>query len=419
MNRWLILASGALLLATTSCANVYKKIDQTADGNEERFLGIRQYLSGEQAELHVLQTHGMGDHRFEAYCAQGSENIRLQQEIAKRLGLVPFATDLSVQEIPIVLGKTRTGAYSTRVYVDSVTRPRKSLYFSCLTWGDASREVKVKMLDLSPTTFFENNEDEKHRALINKQAKRFVNRSFSDPIIYLGAFGSYMRQGVWSGIEKINGAQGANRAKVRALAGDLIDSSRTHVSEIPIVVISDSLGSRVLFDVLCANGTSCGPVSTIDNAAAVHVTEQAKELADSTRRSIQGVFMFANQLPLLELSAVEPPPPIDIPIDEWLENQPCHIAFSRRRYGSDAGDGQTFKTTTVVAFTDVNDALSYHLGEKFKDRCSPENSGLRIVNVTIPNAKLRYFGVYSSLGKAHASGFKGNSKAISYVVDGN
>lgn len=400
--RAIALAAVCLACSVGGCAHVYEAVDTAPDGSKERFQGIRDYLDA-VPQLHVLQTHGMGDNRAESFCAPGGENLHLQAEVVRQLGYQALPHDDAPGEHSIKVGQTKVGSYSTRVYVDDVQLPRKSLYFSCLTWGDASREVKLKMLELDPV-FHETNEHEQHRALINRKAKHFVNESFSDPMLYAGPFGQLIRDGVWQGMQEVGQAQRRNQARVASLGGGVPPAAdRAFLSQMPTVVISDSLGSRVLFDVLW---TKDSPPQA-GGELTVEADGQARALKVSTRRQIQSIFMLANQLPLLALAQL-PPPPEDQPLDTWLDQLPCIVPYDPARAGE--------VPTTVVAMTDVNDALSYYLSADFKRRCA--GSGVRFVNVTLTNAK-PIFGLYADLVKAHASGFKTNPKAIGYLVDGN
>jgi hypothetical protein len=404
MKSGTILATMFLAFAMSGCSRVYETIDMTPDGHEVQFKGIRDYLEDTES-LHVLQTHGMGDNSAEDFCGERGENIVLQAEIIRRLGLQALPTNTAAKTTAIVVGRTRVGSYSTRVYVDDLLQPRRSLYFSCLTWGDASREIKLRMLELDKN-FLEKNHHEERRARINRHAKKFVNESFSDPMIYAGPFGQLIREGVWQGIVGVEEEQRRNYARVAKLDDDATLAHRSaFLEQMPTVVISDSLGSRVLFDTLWTK--EIGKLEGDERDIAV--TPEVRALRVGTRRQIRGIFMLANQLPLLALAQMPPPPP-DVSLDRWLDRRPCVVPRDPTRRAGDP-------LTTVVAMTDVNDALSYHLSEDFKLRCA--GTGVRFVNVTLTNAKPWLFGTYANLLKAHSSGFKTNPKAIAYMVDGN
>lgn len=393
-----------LALAGTACSHLYEDIDKEPDGSSMRFDGIRRLLAVND-ELHVLQTHGMGDHPYKKFCEEDMENQRLRDVIVERLGYHPVAGSLEV--VPITVGKTEMGSYSSRTYVDNPGRPAKMLYFSCLSWGEANQKIKMDLLELDKD-FLETNAHEAHRAKLNREAKKFVNRSFSDPVIYAGPFGQHIRAAAWKGIDQVEQAQHANRLRQMSLIGRAAPPAN-FLTSVPTVVISDSLGSRVIFDVLWTfDPPPFGAGEALVTSSSSLATEDGRK---EVRGQIRGLFMLANQLPLLALARVEPPTD-DMTLDESIEAQRCLIP-------KDPGAAMVGSPKTIVAMTDINDPLSYHLSESFKQRCAPPGSGLRIVNVTLTNAKPRFFGLFANPLAAHASGFKDNPRAIEYMVEGN
>jgi hypothetical protein len=432
-----ILRCGILLvpLLTGGCFNTYTRIDAPPDG----FKGIRQYFESAQAEtppkgFHVMQIHGMGDHPYSEYCAdrdikekniRKSENISLQEEIAAELG---YRLVRQSEVHDLVVDATQVGRFSTRQYVDPA-HAGPVLYFTCLSWGDASREIKKSFLGLD-ARFYENSENERHRAPVNKALKRFVNRSFSDPVIYSGTFGPMIRRALWEGIQRAGAEQRVQQEILENRSSPLWGTSAMGLaaqfySDTDTVVLSDSLGSRIMFDTFCEYGVPCAQSQNESNeksasgaapplADASKVSTQASALARATATSVKGMFMFANQLPLLELANI-PVPAKDVNLTTMLGNGNCYLAEGHRL--PQLGDPNR-GPATVVAFTDSNDALSYDLTREFAKRCAPAASNVQIVDVVLPNPKWRWLGLLSNPAKAHASGFKHNKRAIHYLVDG-
>lgn len=427
MSRLILLVLS--LLSLCGCVNMYRHVDRAPDGRERKFLGVAQYVK-QKAPLHVIQVHGMGDHSFGNDCGPKSENLVLQDRIAEDLHYVLDAA-YGVGEQPIRIDATaRAGTYSVRHFVDPKGE-NGDLYFSCVTWGESGRVIKRGMLELDED-FLELNANEQHRALINREAKRFVNRSFSDPVLYLGPMGGYIRRVVWEGLRLSVQEHGRFAANVSPPAVvDTAQRANAFAKEVPVVIISDSLGSRIVFDALCSEqGVSCGNAPAVGKRTAAEPAPGLVQgesvngtLATGLASSIKSVFMLANQLPLLELGYMAPPGP-DVSLEELVENtshcyQPLVVTPT-------AGT-----SIQVVAFTDANDALSYHLTERFQRRCGamaqggqganadPATRTVEIVNVTLPNPRLRWLFVYSDLADAHSSGFKTNPRAIKYLVKGN
>lgn len=448
------LAVALLALAMSGCANLYTHVDTAPNSTDPlSFRGIEDYLRDGRT-LHVMQVHGMGEHSFENDCDVGSENLKLQEAIADRLGYVRSDDYPRPKAETIDLHGTKAGTFSVSKFVDPSAR-HGQLLFSCVTWGETGRILKQGILELDDQ-FLETNENERHRAPVNRAAKRFVNRSFSDPVIYLGNMGPYIRSVVWKGIQESVVRHVQFQSTVSLASTDTPAFQKGldgFFHEGATAIISDSLGSRIVFDVLCSvGGADCQGADRLELAA--ERERNASQLARNAaldellvRRlgvSIHSVYMLANQLPLLELAYVEPPTDGTSLEDMIAGTTQCfgpligtkHVLTDTSALSKNRGNVQ------IVAFTDVNDALSYHLTDAFKERCAsagntagaigaatqgaapsqePESGSkaLEIINVTLPNSRLRWFFAYSDLAKAHSSGFKENDRAIDYLVHGN
>jgi hypothetical protein len=410
LHRLLLLCT---TFACTGCVNLYSRVDRTPDGQqEEQFAGIRKHLLA-GTEFHVLQVHGMGDHEPKQDCAQDSSNVQLQHAIAAGLGLQLSPSHDDPAPKPIYVNEILAGTYTTRLYEGSIESQYRRLYFSCVTWGEASREIKRSMLELDGD-FYEVNDNEAHRAWVNREAKRFVNEKFSDPLIYVGTFGPFIRRALLNGLTAAAASHQQRRRPLDPGSRSKAEVAATFLEDVRTAVISDSLGSRVVFDVLCAKQPVCAARTGLKALDLPADDARGEEmLAAKATLSMRSIYMLANQLPLLELASL-PPPSKGVPLSDLLANGRCYHPLSSFAEQKDAAG-----PVEVVAFTDVNDALSYNLSERFKRRCAPDPSKLRIVNVTLPNAKIRWLFVYSHLPKAHSDGFKTNQRAVDFLVKGN
>lgn len=434
MRRALSIA--ALAMGLSGCVNLYRHVDIAPDGAPMRFRGIEDYVS-DGHPLYVMQIHGMGDHSFGNDCAAGSENLVLQQAIAKRLRYVADPGYGTPDEMSIEIDGTKAGTYSVSRYIDQSGKGG-ALFFSCVTWGETSRIVKQGMLELKGKKLREDNENDRHRAPINRMAKGFVNVSFSDPLIYLGAMGPYIRNVVWEGIRRSTALHVQKHAQTKVATVDAqlsADQVRAFVSQSSVAVISDSLGSRIVFDVMCSKGgAQCKQGDRPEMLERAPTPQQAQleaALVEELSGATRSIYMLANQLPLLEMAYLAPPEAgksLQTMIDTTtkcyqpllgFKAPPKELALAGNESDADANAGKI----QVISFTDVNDALSYHLSDRFKRRCASAESddadALEIINVTIPNAKLRWLFAYSNLVKAHSGGFKHNDRAIDYLVEGN
>ncbi len=200
-----------------------------------------------------------------------------------------------------------------------------------------------------------------------------------------------------------------NRSLKELIKTDYLDDSKTN----QIVIISDSLGSSVIFDTV-------KETLSIDKGQNFAVFESMQRFAGLSTL----IFMNANQLPLIELGRIEAPTSSE---DEWLNSYPCPnstdatgiLGFVEKRNNAmqlKAVPEGSMTELQLVAFTDPNDALSYYLTSRFKDRCSGDK--VKIVNVLLTNAKWNYLFIFADPEKAHTSGFKTNDTAVKVVVEG-
>ncbi len=162
------------------------------------------------------------------------------------------------------------------------------------------------------------------RRRFNRDLKdELVNFGFSDAVLYLGPAGEAIRRAV-------SGAMCAAALDANGYAltdqGPEVNfetacerASSTDFDIDPFAFVSESLGSKIAFDVMRK-----------------HMTDGVTDVHDAMISGTQ-IYMLANQLPLLGLSDLN---------DE--------IAFKRSDY--DAG-----QRPTIIAFSEINDFLTYEL----------------------------------------------------------
>lgn len=145
----------------------------------------------------------------------------------------------------------------------------------------------------------------------------------------------------------------------------------------PIVLVTDSLGSKVTFD-------------AIDKM--ISDTHPARSVAgEGLRDRITHVFMRANQIPILRLADLD------------LEGNPSTSVDGRNAYAADpisAVFAQRVRKISdrkpfVVAFSDPNDLLSYGIPTDFAKGCT-------LVNVCVSNQNT-YFGFVERPDTAHTT----------------
>ena len=222
-------------------------------------------------------------------------------------------------------------------------------------------ELRIKALVWSPlTTPLKHQLDYDHsanlpatRARLNAKAKdKLIDDCIPDALIYQGVARDAIQQRM---------AQAVRRAT--AGAG----------GEAPLLVLSSSLGSKILFDTLLRMDREAQP--TIDRIAYL--------------------VMMANQIPLLSLADQQLPggavtlealaPPADA----------LHALLRKRRVP--AAPRSSARKLSLVAFSDPNDLLTYTL-----QRERYEGLDVNVVNVLVSNAPT-WFGLLERPDHAHTN----------------
>jgi len=334
-----------------------------------------------------------------------------QNKIVEKLGFLKSdEVKISSPTYPLKINQVDAGSLNWRKFKDDKGR---MLNLFALSWDKATEIIQKSMLELDEE-FYERGEGardrEKERATLNRKLKRFINRSFADPAIYLGSFGKEIRKVVANGI-----------AKMDAILLEDKDLDKKPENN-QFVHISDSLGSSVIFDTVKES------MGTEDISSNLYKHQMAIERFAGLSRLI---YMNANQLPLIELGRIKGPGP-DETQAQWLEKYPCYespkllgglqglFGFDKTRRvfieKTESISDEQVPELQVVAFSDPNDALSYYLTQRFKQHCSGEK--VRIINVMLTNSRLNWFFVLANPATAHAVGFKTNDKAIELLVHG-
>lgn len=434
LKRIFIIAPAALFLTGCLYNNVLEfEPNQSFQGLDDAFKP--------NGSLNVVFVHGMGHHPF------GEEGVlEYQQKIAKALGfdeaasqdgvnwgsfckatyerygyfsekekkLLDSRREASQAVCPLKINKVVVGFVGWRQYRSPESG--KTLNLFELSWDRATERLQKTLLELDDdyhetveldevlNPIDGGRDREADRALLNRWLKQFVNQKLGDPVIYLGAYGSSIRRVVAEGLSMIAAAAGTQ-------------------GKYTYSIVSDSLGSRVVFDTLgCALDGTGGEAD--GGCEYLHTKTRSAVLRLNTLRSMARntaqVFMNANQLPFLALSNVRPPA-ADESEEDWLNRFPCESGGPGLvRYLEDTK--RVGNRVQIVAFTDPNDALSYHLTQRFRKKCThlagTENRPVDFINVRISNVKWD-FGLFANPQKAHSDGFRTNNEAVELLVHGH
>jgi hypothetical protein len=366
----------------------------------DRFDGLRSVYEANNS-LDVVIVHGMGhamaasDDPFSGY------SLVLQEGLAGGLGLSSTGAD-SIS-FPISMNGVRLGTLVRTEYAGSDARRRLTFYE--LSWAEAVKPIKTVLLELDGAQGYrERSILEGRRAKLNSAGKAFVNTHLADPIIYSGEFGATLRGIVTEAVCILT-----RSSQVSGVPCDFRAPGKTSV---PIIMITASLGSALVFDTLNELFTKGG---------------------DKTRSAIQvagtatQIYMFANQLPFFELRSLKLPSK-----ETWLDDYPCpkdspiesaNDATSRglagfleiRRLARGPQETGELEPTplSVVAFSDPNDLLTYFISDRVKQHCSD----IRFANVSVTNAHALWLFLAANPVRAH-TGYGENDKVIRMVLEG-
>jgi hypothetical protein len=217
-----------------------------------------------------------------------------------------------------------------RVVEDTRALLGGTVRFHAIVWSPLTAELK-RQLDYDrtapPTDCAADAECKPVRARLNASVKdKLLDDCLSDPEIYEGISHDAMRD--------------AMVATVSRIVADHPNGAGT------LVVVTESLGSKMLFDALSAMLESNQPPT------------RALGLQASSRLAL--VFMAGNQLPFLALAeqmAVTPTGVRALPVDALQH----FLELRRRRGAPPIGRAGRIARLALVAFTDPNDLLSYRL----------------------------------------------------------
>jgi hypothetical protein len=171
-------------------------------------------------------------------------------------------------------------------------------------------------------------------------------------------------------------------------------------------IVTHSLGSRIVIDSLQAlavqsQGGSYGSVKED-----IRQYPKVPQLLASLQKAEFPIFMFANQLPILQLGLDDPE--VTGQIEEYCTKEGPNY---RQRL---------FKELQIMAFSDPNDILSWQVTPEFEHEKLDSRICPSITNVSINIAEvvsLLGMGTFANPGTAH-SGYDGDDRVVKLIVHG-
>ena len=363
-----------LVLALAACSTPYRPAVISAGSTT--FPGIAR-LMDEANAVDVVMVHGM--------CTHDADDAR------RAMDEIVVALDANVRPPePPASGLRAASSTGVEIVAREDTVVGATVRFWALVWSGLSAPLKEQLrydrTDVpNDCASAEPGTCKPSRARLNATLKdTLLNDCLADALVYQGESRTAIRE-----------------AMVVALA-DVV--ARGGGVDRPIVLVSSSLGSKILYDAL---------TQMLDAPEGSAPRVSAQRLS----RHLGVVFMLANQLPILSLAdqsiagAMAAAPRGEPPARPRLPQPLQQLAEARRSENLKAGRA-VFDALKVVAFTDPNDLLSYRLlGSRFAG-----DPSIEIADVAVSN-KPTWFGLIEDPIGAH-QGYARNPEVARLIACG-
>lgn len=314
------------------------------------FAGLKPNLYSQTGKTKVLMIHGVGDH-LPGYATEFS------QKLAKELGLTVTSKQhknirlTSYEDPSKKLGNLRVHRFLSK-------NRAKELLFYELTWSEITREYKEVL------SYDNSGEHSFRRTQINDMMKKFSNDTGPDPIIYLGESRDdilssfiqsfcWMASGNWEHLPE--GQPKPCWAENISPVQNIIDDH--------FAFVSHSLGSRITIDGLQK------VAEILSDSAQAKDRKKQKALARALRDKHIPIYMMSNQLPMLQLGRNLP---------KVHDRKAEYCLPEGRNYSR-----RILSETSIIAFSDPNDLLSYAIPQKFIDKYLDSRLCINVTNINI------------------------------------
>jgi len=425
MGRLLLLLP--LLIGLVGCASIGKGAMQAVlektEEEDTRLCEVRgKAFEGIEASLtrthekakgktKVLMVHGVGDH-LPGYSTEFLEKLAKELELT-----ATSASYINIElSAPLIADAKNLG--NLRVsHLFNEDKSRELIFYE-LTWSDITRREKALL------AYDNSGEHSFRRAKLNGMMKTFSNDTGPDPIIYLGksrepilaAFGQAF---CWMVAHNWADLPGSGQHA----CGGLDESSTGHILHDDYIFVSHSLGSRITIDGLQRivalfaapekfAGATGSKITILPGGGFEGITPDGQKMSISAT-SIQAlrnkripIFMMSNQLPMLQMGRELP----------QVTNQ---IANYCEPSGSNYAS-RMLSETTIIAFSDPNDLLSYAVHTDFKDKYLDSRLCPTVTNININIAKV--INVFDVKGLANPLaahiGYDTDDRVVAMIANG-
>ncbi|MGH8548994.1 MAG: hypothetical protein ACRERU_10415 [Methylococcales bacterium] len=356
------------------------------------FEGIAPSLEKGRGTTKVLMVHGVGSH-IPGYSSEFLE--KLSNELS--LGV----KNRTFKEISLTHPDNADKKLGTlRVHRQTNETESRELLFYELTWSPITADEK------SVLSYDNSGEFSYRRALVNDLMKKFSNDTGPDPMIYLGErhddiLMSFKQSFCWM-IKKDWESLPESSDQACLLENDsLSDDEINHLIVDDFAFVSHSLGSRITIDGMqqIAESVTLEPVRTGQSS------QDSRFLRELKNKEIP-LYMLSNQLPLLQMGR-------KLPEVHGRKNDYCSPG------GNHYAD-RILNKTTIIAFSDPNDLLSYAIPQGFVESYLDSRLCIDVVNININVAEiidLIGLGAFANPVSAHTD-YDSDDRVVALVARG-
>ena len=436
-----MLACAALASGCGYNVQVYAPGDKPGAAPSGSVTGLKAWVKDAE-KVELVLVHGMGDHcsGYALGDANGEQGW-LGNDAQSALGLVPVSTvsvDTVITMAQLGVGDSKQPAVKLRTREFNLVLDKSYVPVRAteITWSYTTQTLKNRQLayDRAPgkwdqseisyppcvekTEFKKDTFEAPARNQINRTLKgTLLNRNFADAVLYAGRYGVLVRRAMAESLCHMVRSSMTEGPCTWPQSGQLPDRTR-------FVFVTQSLGSRVLFDTMRALSPNADD-HWLDLPKNSQFRKDAWPVMEKVFSQTPGVYMMANQIPLLGLSAVPPRAPGDQPIDfapmvplsasgdsKAAPPLPRSILQDEKiQFVDDAAALDPLLALAksrdavlqVVTFNDTNDLLSWHLPPWYQTAIQKSKDvKINAVNVFVENTR-GILGVVAHPLPAHAN----------------
>lgn len=351
------------------------------------FQGIKPELDDLKGKTKVLMVHGVGNH-LPGYATEFLDKLSKQLKMTAKSTQYKDIKLMSFSNVDQKLGNLRVTRLQNQ-------ESNKELWFYELTWSEITKDKKALL------EFDNSGEYSYRRAEVNDMLKKFSNDTGPDPIIYLGesrdlilrSFAQavcWMSRDTWDELPK-EGRHGC----------DFTQGLNHSFKQDSLVFVSHSLGSRITIDGITRM------VSLLEQPEKKSTLQTInREKREALQNKHVQIFMLSNQLPMLQLGRELP---------EVVGQKENYCAATGPKYQS-----RMFNETSIVAFSDPNDILSYAIPHDFSEKYLDSRLCSDVTNININIAKVfDAFGIGKIANPLEAHvGYAKDDRVVALIADG-